>query len=111
MASLFFALAFVLKVNAAFGGPPEICAWGPSLSVMAGSVMSARVENAWNRRCQAILEFEDTTFLPITWSFPSFDCPGTEEMQFTIPLGVPNGEALVTWSVLALDTSKPTHTL
>lgn len=90
------ACVFVTNANA-FDQPPSICAWEPASLVPAGGIVSGRVGNAWARRCQAVLRFADPTFLPIAWLFNPIHCAGHEVAEFKVPLGVPNGDAFVTW--------------
>ena len=63
---------------------------------------SFRVDNLLGKRCEAILAFADPAVLPITWSFAPMSCVGSEVIEFTVPAGVPNGDAFVAWSVLTL---------
>lgn len=63
---------------------------------------SLRVDNPLGKRCEAILGFADPAVLPITWSFGPVSCVGSEVIEFTVPAGVPNGDAFVAWSVLIL---------
>ena len=44
-----------------------------------------------------MIQFEDTVFLPIRYSFQPIACDGRQLNSFTIPEGVPNGEAHVFW--------------
>lgn len=49
------------------------------------------------RRCEATIQFSDPSFLPMSYSFESVPCDGLQINVFTIPDGVPNGEAVVIW--------------
>lgn len=77
--------------------PPAICLWDPVLNVAAGSDVTARITSSSSRRCLAELAFGDTTYLPITWSFSSSGCLGVETATIALPIGVPNGDAFLTW--------------
>lgn len=90
-------LILLTVVAAALKESPAICAWQPVLPLGAGSVFSARIHNPWLKRCQAVLRFGDPTYLPITWVFEPINCLGSEEANFTVPTGVPNGDAYVEW--------------
>lgn len=92
-----FCLISLAAVASALSKPPTICAWEPVLSLDAGAVFSAQIQNPWAKRCQAVLRFSDPTFLPITWVFEPIHCLGSEEANFTVPTGVPNGDAYIEW--------------
>lgn len=94
--TVFFANVLIASVGA-FKSPPAICTWDPVLSVVAGSRVSAHVDNPLAERCQAVLRFDDSTFLPLAWSFEPMGCVGPEVLEFTVPPGVPNGDAYITW--------------
>ncbi|KAH6881118.1 hypothetical protein B0T10DRAFT_551397 [Thelonectria olida] len=97
MAYIRFHLAFWLAVGvSALNQAPDICAWEPS-PVTAGSVRTAGILNPFAARCEAVLDFDNPNYLPITWSFDAVDCEDVQIAQFTLPLAVPNGGAYITW--------------
>lgn len=43
------------------------------------------------------MQFADSAFLPIRFSFDKVKCEGQQINKFRVPRGVPNGEAEVIW--------------
>lgn len=97
MLGLSVFLVYVFAHADALRTPPMICTWDPALSVAAGSRVTARVYNPLAERCEAVLRFDDTTFLSLAWSFAPMSCVGSEILEITVPQGVPNGDAYITW--------------
>lgn len=62
------------------------------------------IRNPADSPCIATLHFGDPAFLPITWIFEPIVCEGATVVSFNVPRDAPNGEALVEWYVLCLDT-------
>ncbi|KAF4957160.1 hypothetical protein FSARC_11369 [Fusarium sarcochroum] len=48
------------------------------------------------------MQFADATFLPVRFSFGTIQCDGQRINNFTVPRGVPNGEAEVIWQCAGL---------
>ncbi|KAJ0100698.1 hypothetical protein J7T55_004194, partial [Diaporthe amygdali] len=82
----------------AFQSPSSLCLSAPPLPLVAGvSNVSAVLDVAFWEQCRAFLCFSDPDFPPITFTFDSSDCVGSETASFIVPDGVPNGDALVIW--------------
>ncbi|KAI0163878.1 hypothetical protein GGR57DRAFT_268622 [Xylariaceae sp. FL1272] len=82
---------------------PALCLSGPVLSLHAGvSVVSVVVESEKIQQCIATTEFASIDFLPVTYSFTNFSCPGSHVASFVLPEDVPNGEAIITWRCAGL---------
>lgn len=93
---------FLIFVGLALGsftthGLTGMCHWAPPAVIEAGDEVLTRIDNPWAERCQAMLEFSDGNFLPLTWSFGTIDCPGSRFAEFVVPVGSPNGEAVISW--------------
>ncbi|KAI1846583.1 hypothetical protein JX265_014033 [Neoarthrinium moseri] len=97
--NLFHALMLSVCSGAAVGAntAPTICALDPPLQANAGDSMTASLDNPQDSPCIATLSFADPAFLPITWIFEPISCQGLQVVQFTIPAGVPNGDAFIEW--------------
>ena len=95
--NIYFAIYFVTLAMAFT--PPSICVWEPILSISAGTDVTAKIGPS-SRRCRADLHFDDTTYLALSWTFASIGCFGQETVTFTVPEGVPNGDAYITWSFI-----------
>ncbi|KAH7131180.1 hypothetical protein EDB81DRAFT_906164 [Dactylonectria macrodidyma] len=64
--------------------------------------MSITFDSPMERRCEATIHFSDPSFLPMSYSFASVPCDGLQINVFTIPNGVPNGDADVIWQCAGL---------
>ncbi|KAI1322662.1 hypothetical protein F5Y16DRAFT_415612 [Xylariaceae sp. FL0255] len=77
---------------------PAVCASDPLLEFHAGFTnVSAIVDNNFGSQCEAVLQFSDANFLPITYHFNNITCDGLAETSFTVPPEVPNGPGCVVW--------------
>ena len=90
-----YYLALVCALGVRAEGPSGISVFLDS-SVAGGSSVQATIDD-WTGRCEATVEFSNRTFLPITWIFSSIGCADSQVAQFTLPLGVPVGPAILTW--------------
>ncbi|WQF89392.1 hypothetical protein CDEST_14406 [Colletotrichum destructivum] len=97
---ILIVVGILVKSVMAHHGKPAVCAWDPAIVVEAGSILSAKIDNPWNNRCEATLQFLDPTYLPITWTFDPANCKGQQLGQFVVPKSAPSGDAVVNCHVL-----------
>ncbi|KDN70499.1 hypothetical protein CSUB01_07944 [Colletotrichum sublineola] len=78
----------------------KLCISEPPLMLVAGeSTVQATSHSPFNQDCRAAIYFSNPAFPPITYPYGSGSCHyGAEKASFLVPLGVPNGEAFVTWT-------------
>ncbi|KAI1119352.1 hypothetical protein F5Y14DRAFT_394998 [Nemania sp. NC0429] len=75
-----------------------LCISSPVLDLVAGKTeVSAVIEGGLERRCIAILSFENDNFLPVFYSFEPSPCSGQQVTSFHVPAEAPDGDAYVTW--------------
>ncbi|KAF5675914.1 hypothetical protein FDENT_9631 [Fusarium denticulatum] len=60
------------------------------------SLISTRVTGAHSGPCSVSLHFENSSFLPITYTFKPPACVGVGLVNFVVPLDSPSGEAYIT---------------
>lgn len=53
--------------------------------------------NSEGKACKATLSFPNSDFLPLYFDFLGVGCIGLEILEFTIPIGAPNGDAYISW--------------
>ncbi|KAI1325794.1 hypothetical protein F5Y16DRAFT_253459 [Xylariaceae sp. FL0255] len=83
--------------------PPELCILTPASTLHAGvSIISATIDGDVAEQCIATMAFATVDFLPITYSFDNFSCPGSHVMSFVAPEDAPNGGARITWQCTGL---------
>ncbi|KFY04138.1 hypothetical protein V491_09461 [Pseudogymnoascus sp. VKM F-3775] len=97
-------LAFSIAAVAVSQDAPAICMTSPIITLTAGEVAEASVWNPIGRTCQATLSFADDNFLPVHFNTRPNICPGAQQMELTIPMEVPNGEAFLSWLCSGDDT-------
>ncbi|KAG4278823.1 hypothetical protein FPRO04_06144 [Fusarium proliferatum] len=87
----------------ALSSQPSLCFNGPSIPLEAGvSVLSAVIDLPQEGRCEATLQFADSEFLPVRFSFDKIKCEGQQINKLRVPRSVPNGEAEVIWQCAGL---------
>ncbi|KAH6658612.1 hypothetical protein BKA67DRAFT_217828 [Truncatella angustata] len=75
-----------------------LCISEPLMALDAGfSKVSASINDDQSHRCEASLEFSNSDFLSLSYSFQPLNCSASQVMTFMLPPEVPNGEAFVTW--------------
>ncbi|KAJ4248076.1 hypothetical protein NW762_012846 [Fusarium torreyae] len=76
---------------------PSMCLLNP-IELDAGlSLISAKITDTHPGPCSVSFYFEDPAFLPITYNFKPLACDGAGLVNFVVPLGVPSGEAYITF--------------
>ncbi|KAK2011599.1 hypothetical protein LZ32DRAFT_659430 [Colletotrichum eremochloae] len=110
MKSPVLSLSVLIPSTLALHHLPFVCVSSPPIPLEAGtSTVSAVLEDPLNRRCEATIFFADPNFLPISYSFDS-ECSGSKINSFKLPIGAPNGEAHVSWSIPHSHASMRTNT-
>ncbi|TVY73792.1 hypothetical protein Focb16_v006016 [Fusarium oxysporum f. sp. cubense] len=90
----------------ALSSQSSLCFNGPSIPLEAGvSVLSAMIDLPLEGRCEATMQFADSAFLPIRFSFDKVKCEGQQINKLRVPRGVSNGEAEVIWQCAGLAPS------
>ncbi|KAG4258494.1 hypothetical protein FPRO03_03448 [Fusarium proliferatum] len=92
----FLSLFYLTTCGAALGNILEFCTEEPALSVEAGSDLSMKLQNSFGAECSAELEFSDGT-PSMKWYFKAVECADAQLARFSVPFGVPNGDAYITW--------------
>lgn len=59
--------------------------------------MTFSIFNPAGEKCEAWMDFSNTSYLPIVWFFSPVNCSGFELAELTVPEEVPDGDAFLTW--------------
>ncbi|KAI1321142.1 hypothetical protein F5Y16DRAFT_389266 [Xylariaceae sp. FL0255] len=79
----------------------ELCISTPASTLHIGvSIISATIDGDVAEQCIATMAFAIVDFLPITYSFDNFSCPGSHVMSFVAPEDALNGGARITWQCI-----------
>ncbi|KAE8442185.1 hypothetical protein EG329_003773 [Mollisiaceae sp. DMI_Dod_QoI] len=90
--------SLAIQRTAAMVGTPTVCMSGPAVTAQAGAMLTATVNNnSQGKPCKATLSFPNADFLPVYFDFLGVGCTGLEILEFTVPMGVPNGDAYISW--------------
>ncbi|OAQ69277.1 hypothetical protein VFPPC_15942 [Pochonia chlamydosporia 170] len=95
----FFTLTLIGAVHlaASLATLPTICQSEPPLALTAGGLVSAEIDGAFHGPCQAVLQFDNTEFLPLTVEFGQIACSGRQIAEFSLPSEAPAGAASIHW--------------
>lgn len=104
---MFTLLIFQVIVGAAAKAFPRVCLDFPRLSLVAGTpatfrwdpfisyidlTTSGSIQNPLNSICEALLDFDNDQFLPVSFLFAPIQCAGTQVAGFNVPIEVPSGD-------------------
>ena len=96
-------------------GRPLVCTNSPPLQLIAGESEASAVyvgsglvlsfsrltpfrhDNPFGLNCRALLQFSDSDYHPISYTFNPGSACSDEIISFLVPLGAPNGPASIIW--------------
>ncbi|CVL13586.1 hypothetical protein FPRO06_11977 [Fusarium proliferatum] len=90
-------LMLLVHYAASLADHSSMCLLNP-VGLEAGlSLISARITDTHAGPCSVSLHFENSSFLPITYTFQPPTCVGAGLVNFVVPLESPSGEAYITF--------------
>ncbi|KUI65051.1 hypothetical protein VM1G_11306 [Cytospora mali] len=90
-------LAAQLIAQTAASPYPRVCLEEP-IKLLAGSPLLFNVDNPFNVTCEALINYSDTNFLPVSFLFePTVTCAGVQVAWLEVPVESPDGDAQVSF--------------
>ncbi|EWG46557.1 hypothetical protein FVEG_15983 [Fusarium verticillioides 7600] len=82
-------------LGAGIGDLQGFCTEEPALAVEPGTQLAMKLNIKDDALCTAEIAFSE--YLTFSWRFQPEHCGGPQLAQFTLPTGIPNGDAYITW--------------
>ncbi|RKK18865.1 hypothetical protein BFJ66_g932 [Fusarium oxysporum f. sp. cepae] len=92
---VFLGAGFGAGFGAGLGERQGFCTEEPALAVGPGTQLAMKLNIKDDTLCTAEIAFSE--YLAISWRFQPEHCGGPQLAQFTLPIGIPNGDAYITW--------------